>query len=102
MVAAKYRDVPLLQPRNDRGMQAGRPAALGSTSEPGTLRVPPRPHARADKQCVARPDLHAGLLLPRLEILDIDRSARLEVGNALQPGNVNEDAAREDAVLDVV
>ena len=91
-------DAALLQPGRDRGVVAG--FVLADVPRP-ELRAP-RPAAGAQEDRVARTDLDAGLLLPGLEVFDEDRRARLEIRQVLQPRDVDEDAARDDAVLQVV
>src|SRR5207244_7099623 len=55
-----------------------------------------------DEQRVARRHPDARLLLPCLEIVDVDAVAGVARGAALQPAHVDEHAARDDAFLDVV
>src|SRR5262245_21738362 len=61
-----------------------------------------RPAARAQQNDVAGSDLHAGFLFPRLHVLDVDRRPRLEVLDALQARDVDQNSARDDALLQVV
>ena len=83
----------------DRGPPIDRPPpARGARAERGAT----RPDAGSHEERIPRRHADARLLLPCLEILDVDRRSRFEIGHALQPWNVNEDAARDDAVLDVV
>jgi len=49
-----------------------------------------------------RADLDARLLLPRLQILDIDRCTGLQIGNSLETRNIEQDAARENPVLEIM
>ena len=78
--------------------------AIASPARPrshGPELLATRPDAGTDEQRIARGDLDAGLLLPGFEVLDVDRRARLQIRHALEPRNVDQDPAREDAVLDI-
>jgi hypothetical protein len=75
-IVAEQRDVPLLQPRHDRRVQAG-----------GVRRHVPRPFLRAlhpaagaQEERVAAADLDARELFPRLEIRRVDRRAGSRYG----------------------
>ena len=102
VVAAHQRDVPFLEPRDYRGVQPRGPAPRPAAAQPRALGGATGPDAGADEQGVAGGDPHARVLLPRLEVLDVDRRPRLQVRHALQPGDVDEDAAGHDAALQVV
>src|ERR1700680_214703 len=100
MVAAHDGNVPLLQPRDDRRIEPGRPAPYGPAAKPRTHSLAARPHSRAHEQRVTSPHFHARLLFPRLKILHVYGRARLQVGNALEARDVDQYAAREDPALD--
>src|SRR5687768_6535818 len=102
MVAAEQRHVALAEPRDHGRVETCGPPALGAAPQPWPLSLAARPHAGTDEQRVTRSDLHAGALFPGLQVLDVDRRARLEERHALQPRDVDQHAAREDAVLEVV
>src|SRR6476620_2211485 len=94
-ITRKDRDVALLQPRHHGNMQPRKdlprvPRPLGGTASPA---------AGAYEYSIAASDLHAGFLLPRLDVFDIDPSPRLHIRNPLETRNVDQDAARDNAVL---
>ena len=65
---------------DDRGMESGGAAA----DRPRPDLVAARPSARAQQDRVTGLNLHARPLLPRFDILLIDRGARLEIRHAFQ------------------
>src|SRR3954451_11377907 len=69
---------------------------------PGPELVAPRPAAGAQQHGVTGGNLDARLFLPRFEILDVERGARLEIGQVAQARDVDQDAARDDAVFQVL
>ena len=83
-------------------MQPGGSTARPAAPEPRALGGAARPDPGADEQGVAGGDPHPRLLLPRFQVLDVDRRPRLQVRHAPQPRDVDEDAARHDAALQVV
>src|SRR5436190_223230 len=94
-ITRKDRDVALLQPGHHGNMQPreslpGIPRSLGGAASPASS---------AHEYRIAASDFHTGLLLPRLDVFDIDRSARLHIRNPLEPRNVDQNASRDDAVL---
>src|SRR5947209_14130506 len=102
MVAAEDGDVALLEPGDDRRIKPCRPAAFGAAAQPWTHGLPARPHAGAHEQRVAARYPDARLPFPCLQVLDIDRRTRLQIRNAFQPRNVEQDAARENPALEIV
>ena len=94
-VAPHERDVALLDPREDRRVQAG----AVSRHRPGSESFASRPAARIYEDDVSGRDGDAGLPLPGLDILDVDRGHGLEVGHALQAREVEQATARDDATL---
>ena len=92
---ANQRDVARLEPRNHGVVETGR-FATGVERTEGVLPSPPAP---AQEERVAGSDPHAGLGFPRLEVLDEDSLAGLEIRHALEPGDVVQHAARHDPVL---
>ena len=102
MIASEQRDVSRLEPRQHRRMKPGGLPAVRASAQPGPDGLASRPHAGPHEQRVASRHLHARLLLPRLEILDVDRRAGLQIRHALQARDIDQNSAREDAVLDVV
>src|SRR6185295_16909626 len=72
----------------------------------GVARDVPRPFLRAldpaagaEEHGVAAADLDPRELLPRLEVGRIDRRSRFEERHVPQPWQIDDDAARHDAVL---
>ena len=100
VIAAHDCDVPLLQPRNDRRIEP-RVFRIAAACVRAS-RFSERPHARADKQGIAGPHFHPGLLLPGLQIFHVDRRALFQIRYALQARDVDEDAACEDPALEIV
>src|SRR5262252_4097791 len=85
MVAAEDCDVALLEPGDHRRIESCRPAPFGPAAKPWPIRLPPCPHARAHEQRVAGGYLDPRLLLPCLQVLDIDGRTRLQIRNAFEP-----------------
>src|SRR5713101_1550920 len=102
MVAAQDGDVPLLQPGDYRWVEPSRSAPFGSAAEPWSKRHPAGPHARAYEERIASRHLNPRFFLPCFQILHIDGGARFQVRDAFEARNVDQDAARKDAVLEVV
>ena len=103
-VVADERDPPLLQEVRHVGVVAG-DALLGRV--PGAERRPPLPAAGVQQDDVARLDPHALDALQLLEIRGADRRAGLHpappgVVLARQQRGVEQDAAREDALPELV
>ena len=97
-LAAEQRHVALPQPRQARDVESGR--LLGD--RPGAHPRAADPASRAHEHRVAGRHPEPGLPLPGLEVLGVDGRARLEVVHALEPRDVHQHAARDDAVLEVV
>ena len=89
-VVAGKRDVSFFEKRNRVGIVAG------NLSRPWSRCRAALPAADVQKNDVARTNLHARLLFPRLEIRACDRCARLDPIHAFQLRHVVEHAARDD------
>src|SRR5205814_168081 len=74
-------------------------ARSDSAAIPCAFVLAPPPPPGPNENDIARGDLHAGFLLPRIEILRVDGSPRLEIRQVFQSRNVHENAAGEDAVF---
>ncbi len=94
-IARQNRDVALLQPRHHGNMQSRQ----NFPGIPRTFGGAPSPAAGADEHRIAAPDLHAGLLFPRFNILDVDRRAGLHIRNSFEARNIDQDASRDNSVL---
>src|SRR5262252_9141452 len=101
MVTAEDGDVALPEPGDDRRIKPCRPASFGTAAKPRSNFFAACPHARAHEQCIADRYLDARLLFPCLQVLHIDGRTRLQIRNTFEPGDVDQDAARENSVLDV-
>jgi len=97
-IAASKRHVTGSQPRGNRRVETG-----GALSDgPGSRLLATGPTSRAEQHRVAGTHLHTGLFLPRFDVLLIHRCPRLQIGHTLQPRDVQQHAARDDALLEVV
>ena len=77
---------------------------ITDASQPDISRVGPSSarraqRTRAEQQRIAGTQRDPGLLLPRLDVLAIQFRAGLQIGHPLQPGHIDEDAPRHQAVL---
>src|SRR4051812_19235994 len=71
----------------------------GDAAVPGAGRLPFGVAAGADEEDIAALDGNALRLLGGFEVLDGDRLVRLEVLDAALAGDIEQDAAGDDAVL---
>src|SRR4030095_9148298 len=102
MIAAEDGDIALLEPGDDGRIKPGRTRAFGAAAQPWADGLPASPHAGAHEQRIAGRDFHSGPSFPRLEVLDIDRRARLQIRKPFEPRNVEQDATRENSILEIV
>src|SRR5262249_23130147 len=102
MITTENGNVALLEPGDDGGFRPGGLPAFGAAAQPWPGCLPASPHAGAHEQRIAGRHFHAGPSFPCLQILDIDRRARLEIRDALESRNVEQDAARENPILEIV
>src|SRR5437762_10150828 len=63
---------------------------------------PARPPTGPQKDGVSRRNLDTGLFLPRLEILHEDRCAGLQIGQAFQSRNIEQNPARDNSVPQIL
>src|SRR6185369_12056862 len=87
-----------LDPRRHRGVQTG--GALADV--PRSQLLAPCPSSGAEQDRIAGGNLHARLLFPRFQILDVYRRSRLEVRQVSESRDINEDAPCDHAILQVV
>src|SRR5262245_2483381 len=99
MVAAEDRDITLFEPRNDRRVEPG--ILAGAAARIGSELLPIGPDTGADEKRVPRADLDPRLFFPGFNIFNVDWRSRLEIRHAFQARYVNEDPARQNAVLHV-
>src|SRR4051812_31995294 len=94
-VASYEGDTAGLDPRRYRRMDARR----GLNDVPRSEFVTSRPTTRPKEDGVAGCNSEARFLFPCFEVLDVNRSTRVEVRQILQARNVQHDAASDDAVF---
>ena len=89
------------EPANVALLQEGseRPVVAGEIAERADL-LAPCPPAGSQQDGVAGADLDARLLLPGLDVLAVDVSGGLEIRHTLQAGDVQQDAARDNPILE--
>src|SRR2546422_11619722 len=102
MIRRQERDILLLQPGNHRRIEAGVFAARRYAPQIGANFFPAGPHSGANEHSITGQYLQSGLFQPRLDILDVDRSARLEVFDAFELRDIDEDATSENPILEIV
>src|SRR5215510_4915530 len=102
MIRGQYRDVLLFEPGNHGSVESGIFAALGSSAQIWTGLLPACPHTGANEQSITRLDFQSSLFEPCLDVFNVDRSARFEIFHSLKLRDIDEDAASEDSILEVV
>src|SRR5438128_9459651 len=102
VVGRQQGDILFLQPRNHRGVEAGIFAAWSPAAQIWPKFLPARPYTGADEEGVTGLDLQSSLFQPRFDILDIDRSARLEILDSFHHRDVDQNSTGENSILQVV
>src|SRR5881296_2125867 len=102
VVGRQQGDVLLLQPRNHRRVEPGVFAARGSSPQIWPNFFPACPNAGTDEEGVTGLDLQSGLFQPRLDILDINWRARLEILHSFHQRDVDQNSTGENPILQVV
>src|SRR5947209_19969373 len=100
MCRLQVRDILLLQPGNHRRIEAGVFAARRSAPQIGANFFPAGPHSGANEHSITGQYLQSGLFQPRLDILDVDRRARLEISDALELRDIDQDATSANSILE--
>ena len=95
-IAAEHGHVALLEPAGARCVQPG------EFSVPRAHRRATCPATGADQDDVAGADAGPGLLFPRVEVFGMDRRAGLQVREAAEPRDVDQHAAGDDALFQVL
>src|SRR5690242_8161124 len=96
-VATQNRNVTGMEPFRATDMKTGQSLRDG----PWPFRIAPCPASGADNHDIAGLHLHASFLFPRVQILRVNRSARLQVVDAFVPRHVHQYAACDNAVLEI-
>src|SRR5215471_7046115 len=102
MICREDRDVLLLQPRNHRRIESSVFPTLSPSSQVGTNFFAACPNAGANEHRIPWQYFQSGLFEPRLNVVNVDWSARFEIFQALELRNIDEDTSREDSILEVV
>src|SRR5262252_2148518 len=93
-IADEESRIALAEPHDGRRVQPCRCTA----DVPWPLCIPKSPTSGANQNCIASMDVNAALCFPRVEVGPCNDGIRVEIRQAPQPGDINQNASSKDAI----